>query len=259
MPHVSSPAIVLRVTEHGDFDKIPTCFTLKRGKISLIAKGAKKSMKRFAGVLELFSVLNLVWSLGARGGGMPVLQEASVVDPFERIRTSIIKTAYASYWCELVNVWMEQGQRQVSVYRLLEYVLTQLDRGGLPEHTLHIAFQLRFMALAGFRPGLDHCHACQRPFEPSGKAAVSFDVKRGGVLCQQCGSQLGGLLNLSRGTVKLLHWALHAPLGKLHRIRFSREATEESLRMLEAFVPYHLGKETKSLKFLKQLDSTLSH
>ncbi|MES0362783.1 MAG: recombination protein O N-terminal domain-containing protein, partial [Desulfobacteria bacterium] len=37
MPHASSPAIVLRVTEHGDYDKIITCLTRKRGKISLIA------------------------------------------------------------------------------------------------------------------------------------------------------------------------------------------------------------------------------
>jgi hypothetical protein len=29
--------------------------------------------------------------------------------------------------------------------------------------------------------------------------------------------------------------------------------------MLDAFVPYHLGKETKSLRFLKQVDPTLPH
>jgi len=51
---------------------------------------------------------------------------------------------------------------------------------------------------------------------------------------------------------------LNEPLEKLNRLRFSRQAIEESLRMLESFIPYHLGKETKSLKFLKQLDSGLS-
>jgi len=53
MPHLSSPAIMLRAIEHGDYDKIITFFTLKRGKISVIARGVKKSIKRFAGVLEL--------------------------------------------------------------------------------------------------------------------------------------------------------------------------------------------------------------
>ena len=258
MPHASSPAIVLRVTEHGDHDMIVSCMTYRRGKIALIAKGAKKSIKRFSGVLELFSVLNLVWNFG-RGRGLPVLQEASIVHPFEQIRTDITRTAYASYWCELVYAWMEQGQRQISVYRLLEYTLDHLDRGTLSEHVLHVTFQLRFMSLSGFRPGFDHCHICRRPLEQFGPSSVAFDVKRGGVICEACASQAVGPFSLSKGTVKVLSWVSSAPLAKVQRLRFSKQTVEESLRMLESFVPYYLGKETKSLKFLKQLNARLPH
>lgn len=257
MPPVSSPAIMLRTTEHGDYDKIVTFYTLSRGKISLIAKGAKRSIKRFAGVLELFSVLNLVWSYG-RGRGLPILQEASVVHPFEQIRTNIIWTAYASYWCELVYLWMEQGQRQVAVYRLLEHTLDQLNCGSLSEQALHITFQVRFMAISGFRPSFDHCNICRTPIERFERSSVAFDIRRGGVLCEKCAPQESGPLCFSKGTVKLLRWVLNEPLEKLNRLRFSRQAIEESLRLLESFIPYHLGKETKSLKFLKQLDSRLS-
>jgi DNA repair protein RecO (recombination protein O) len=252
MTHLSSPAIVLRAIEHGDHDKIVTFFTLKQGKISLIAKGAKKSIRRFAGILELFSVLNLVWT-HSRGRGLPLLQEASVAHPFERIRTDIARTAYASYWCELVYHWMEPGQKQVSVYELLEYALDKLNAGDLSEGTLHLTFQLRFMVINGFRPGLEHCSTCRLPLKECGSPAVAFDARRGGVLCQRCGAQKPSLLYLSRGTIKLLQWVLKAPLEKLHRLRFSEQAMQESLDLLEAFVPYHLGKETKSLKFLKAL------
>ncbi len=258
MPPVSSPAIMLRAVEHGDYDKIVTFFTLKRGKISLIAKGAKKSIKRFAGALELFSVLNLVWSYG-RGRGLPILQEASIVHPFEQIRTNIIWTAYASYWCELVYAWMEQGQQQSSVYRLLKHTLDQLNRRSMSEHALHITFQVRFMTISGFRPGFDHCNICRTPLEGFGRSSVAFDVRRGGVICEKCAPQEAVPLFLSKGTVKLLRWVLNAPLEKLNRLRFSRQAIEESQRMLEAFVPYYLGKETKSMNFLKQLKSALPH
>lgn len=249
---------MLRATEHGDYDKIVTFFTLKRGKISAIAKGAKKSVKRFAGVLEIFSILNLVWSYG-RGRGLPILKEASLSHPFEQIRTDITKTAYASYWCELVYVWMEKGQKQASVYRLLEHILDQLNRGSLSEHVLHITFLLRFMTISGFRPVLDHCNTCRTTLEQFERSSVVFDISRGGALCEKCAPQEAGRLSLSKGTVKLLLWVLNAPLEKLDRPRFSRQAIEEGLRMLEVFVSYHLGKETKSLKFLKQLDSVLPH
>jgi len=258
MPHVSSPAIVLRVTEHGDYDKIVTCLTHERGKVSLIAKGAKKSVRRFAGVLELFSVLDVVWSFG-RGRGMPVLLEASVVHALEQIRTDITRTAYASYWCELVDRWMEQGQRQVSVYNLLECTLDQLNSGRPSNHSLHISFQLRFMTLSGFRPGFDYCLNCRKPLEQFGRPSVTFDVRLGGVLCEQCAPQKADPLGLSMGTIKLLRWILNAPLEKLNRARFSKQAIDESLRMLQPFVAYHLGKETRSFKFLKQIDATLPY
>jgi DNA repair protein RecO (recombination protein O) len=252
MAPFSSPAIMLRATEHGDYDKIVTFFTLYHGKITLMAKGAKKSVRRFAGILELFSVLSLVWT-GGRGSGLPILQEASVVSPFEQIRKDIVRTAYASCWCEMVSLWMEQGQRQVPVYNLLAYLLDQLNGERQSSEMLHIAFQLRFMAINGFRPGLEHCRVCASTLKEFQNASVLFDVKRGGVLCERCGPSTTGRLHLSKGTIKLLSWVLNAPLEKLHRVRFSKQAVDETVRMLEVFVPYHLGKETKSLKFLKQL------
>ena len=75
MPVFTTPAILLRRIDYGDFDLILTFLSLKRGKISLIAKSAKKSKKRFAGILELFSHMEVVASTG-KGRGLPVLQEA---------------------------------------------------------------------------------------------------------------------------------------------------------------------------------------
>ncbi|MGD9260057.1 MAG: recombination protein O N-terminal domain-containing protein, partial [Desulfobacterales bacterium] len=75
MPAFSTPAVLLRRLDYGDFDLITTFFTLEKGKVTLIAKSAKKSTKRFSGILELFSVLEIVGSTG-KGKGLPVLQEA---------------------------------------------------------------------------------------------------------------------------------------------------------------------------------------
>ncbi|MCK5418607.1 MAG: DNA repair protein RecO, partial [Desulfobacterales bacterium] len=104
----STPAILLHRLDYGDFDLILTFLSLERGKITLIAKSAKKSTKRFAGILELFSLIEVVGSTG-RGRGLPVLQEAKLHSPFSTIRDDINKTAYASYWCELINKWVEEN------------------------------------------------------------------------------------------------------------------------------------------------------
>ncbi|MBW2108741.1 MAG: DNA repair protein RecO [Deltaproteobacteria bacterium] len=252
MPPLRSSAVTLRSIAYGDSDSIVTFFSRDYGKVSLMAKGARKSVKRFSGILELFSVLDLVWTQG-RGKGLCILQEASVVNPFEGLRTDFSKTAYAAHWCELVYHWMQAGHPQPAVYDLLIYVLDRLSEGALSDEVLHIAFQLHFMRINGFAPTLDHCVKCGKPLDRFKGTSVAFNMKKGGVACARCHAGAPAPGGVSKGTVKQLRWVLSRPLSTLSRVRFSGQVLEEGCRVLEAFVPYHLGRETKSLKVLKHL------
>jgi DNA repair protein RecO (recombination protein O) len=252
MSSFSSPSIVLRKTDFGDYDLIITLFTLNSGKTSVIAKSAKKSTKRFAGILDIFSVLDIVYSISRRKG-LPVLQEATLKHPFPEIRSSIQKTAYASYWAELVNEWMESGQTQTSVYRLLFHVLNELDIGRISEAALSILFQMRFVKIAGLSPNLNSCGICRVEMEKIKKNRIMFNLAKGGILCERCAVESGQNIELSKGTVKQLLWVAKGDLKQATRIRFAAEALREGGAMLEAFVPYHLGKAPRSLKFLRQI------
>jgi len=252
MSSYSTPAIVLRKVDFGDYDLVITFFTLKEGKITAIAKSAKKSTKRFAGILELFSALNVVYSTGRRKG-LPVLQEANLKHPFPSIRTSMLKTAYASYWAELINEWMESGQKQVEIYQLFQYILRKLDSSQASEAALSILFQMKFITLSGFAPNLRQCSVCRIEVENIKETRVQFDFAKGGILCDGCTSKTFQKTFLSKGIIKQLLWIEKGDLVKAVRVRFTSDALRESLEFLETFVPYHLGKEPRSLKFLKQI------
>ena len=254
MPAFSTPAILLRRMDYGDFDVIITFFTLDRGKLTLIAKSAKKSTKRFAGILELFSVLELVAGSG-RGKGMPVLQEAVLKEPFSGIRADFKKTAYASYWAELIYNWMEDNYKQDALYHLFEHVLTELDTGQTTGAALNILFQMRFLTLSGHRPHLAACSQCHKELQQINQAKVLLDLQRGGLLCGNCSSLSASRISLSVGTIKQLMWVETGNLAKATRMKFSAPALKESTQFLEEFVCYHLGKQPRSLKFLRQIRS----
>ena len=243
---------MLRRIDYGEFDFVITLFTLKKGKISVIAKSAKKSKKRFAGILELFSILDVVCNVGRRKG-LPVLQEAALKYPFFDIRFSTLKTAYASYWAELINEWMESGQKQVQLYQLFQYVLRELDSRRVSEAALSILFQVKFMAVSGFAPNLRQCSVCSIEIEKIKETRVEFGLAKGGILCGDCASGTLAENFLSKGTIKQLLWLEKEDLAKAMRVRFSSDALREGLEFLETFVPYHLGKEPRSLKFLQQI------
>ena len=252
MSSFSTPAIMLRRTDFGDYDLIITFFTLNKGKIPVIAKSAKKSARRFSGILELFSVLDIVCSTGRRPG-LSVLQEAVLKHPFAGIRADVIKTAYASYWAELINEWMEEGGRQIRLYHLFQHVLCELDLGQIPDRALSIQFQIRFIAMSGLCPNLTCCSVCKIELEKMAKNEVIFDLKKGGLVCEKCVVGSSRQISLSKGTIKQLLWIKSGDLDKVSRIKFSSQALKEGLEFMEMFVPYHLGREPRSLKFLRQI------
>jgi DNA repair protein RecO (recombination protein O) len=252
MPIISTPAILLRRMDYADFDVIITFFTLQSGKLALIAKSAKKSTKRFAGILELFSVLEVVATTG-RGKGMPVLQEAALKQPFSAIRADFKKTAYASFWCELICNWIEENFKQAELYYLLKYVLAELDSGRRTDAGLHILFQMRFLTLSGHRPNLTSCSLCQTGIEAIPQHNIATDLKRGGILCLNCSPASQSRLALTKGTIKQLLWVESGDLAKAARIKFTESALNEGAEFLEEFICYHLGKQPRSLKFLRQI------
>jgi len=256
MPVFSSPAILLRRLDYGDFDVIITFFTLNKGKLSLIAKSAKKSTKRFAGILELFSVLEVVAGTG-RSKGLAVLQEAVLKQPFSAIRADFRKTAYASYWAELIHNWIEENFKQVSLYHLFEHVLAELDSGRTAPAVLNILFQMRLLALSGHRPNLVVCSRCRRDLENINQDKIIIDSQRGGILCKDCRTGSASRTLIGKGAIKQLLWVESGDLAKATRIKFSQSALKEGTEFLEEFVCYHLGKQPRSLKFLRQIRNTV--
>lgn len=249
----SSPAILLRRIDYGDYDLIVSFLSLARGRISVIAKNAKKSRKRFSGLLEPFTRLDIVCRT-SRTNGLPVLQEASMSAPFAGIRGAVVETAYASYFTELIHGWLEAFKPQPDIFRLLDYSLEVLDSRNSSPDILGLVFQIRFLGMAGFAPHLASCIECSRPVDAIPSDALFFDLAKGGIVCNGCSAGEGRFrMPISKGTAKRLSWIQSYTPEASRRLRFSESSLAEARRVIEAFVPYHLGRMPRSLKVLNDL------
>jgi DNA repair protein RecO (recombination protein O) len=253
MSNFATSAIILRKIDLGENDLMLTLLSIDRGKISVVAKSAKKSMKRFTGVLDLYAVVDIVCGQG-RGRGLPILSEAVLKQPFPRIRTDIRKTAYAGYWAELTKDCIQEEKHQEHIYHLLRYALEALDKGQPSAEAISIMFQMRFLRLIGYMPHLAGCCVCGIETEKCGGGSIiRFDLGRGGVLCGNCMPEKPSDLLLSKGTIKQLLWVENGDLGKAERMRFTSGGMKEGLQFLERFAPIHLGRIFRSLAFLRQV------
>jgi DNA repair protein RecO (recombination protein O) len=163
----------------GESDKIVTCLTRDCGKIKGVAKGAKRSQKRFGSGLELITHIDLGFFERERQG-LVRIDRCQIIDSFFEIRKDLQKIAHASYFLELANEMVAERDENLQVYRLMVHALRLLD-GNQPREELLRIFEIRFLALAGYQPTLDRCIACRSHLEAEDQSW--FSLTRGGVVC----------------------------------------------------------------------------
>jgi DNA repair protein RecO (recombination protein O) len=255
MSDFRTDAILLRKIEYGDHDLIITFMTRARGKVTVMAKNAKKSVKRFSGSLDLFSLNHIQCVFPKKNkDAMATLAQTDLENGFANIRFDVYKTAYASYWAEMTNLWVEEGKPLPQLYELLLFALEMLDKSDIQKEVLSLLFQIRFMSISGFTPNMQVCENCQTPVDNIPGKILRFDFQEGKIICPRCrvnGSKYG--LDVSKGTLKQLFWMNNVDIKRADRIRFSNSAIKEGQVLLESFIPFHIGRECKSVTFLKRL------
>ena len=225
-------AIVLATRDHGEADLIVTFFSRERGRVTGIAKGAKRSKRRFVNKLELFSFLHLTCSEPA-GGSLVFIHEADLHTSFLRLRTDPVVYATASVVREFLLLALREGERDEPLFRLVLWTLHGLDAGG-PRLSLLLLFLLRFYSAIGYRPVLEACLKCGLEVGPN--RGFAFSHLGGGLVCASCAAASGHPgTRLSPGSIRLMQSALELPLDKLHRLKLPDAMRQECLTALHLY------------------------
>ncbi len=246
----TTEAIVIRSLSYGESDKIITFFTRDFGKIKGIAKGARRSRKRFQNALELFAHLRLVF-FAKEGMDLVRAEGCDLLRSFSGIRDDLAKIVYANYFLELVNEMT--GEREIAreTYDLLFSFLSGLDEKEPHEEVLRV-FEIRMLSLFGYRPNMKTCSLCKKDWEDlKTSPTVFFSFDKGVLVCERCSKSEGFLIPLSLGTARLIERISQMEISKVHRFKFTVQALQESRALLPRFIMHQLGKELKSLKMLQ--------
>lgn len=245
MTESAADAVILRRRPYGEADLILTLLTPDWGKRTLLARSARRSVRRFAGGLDPFSRIRIV--AGRARGGMDDLREAVLDQAFPALRTDPLRVAIASLWAEALDRWLEPAAPQPGLFELMKTALTTLDAGDIPAERVHLIFQLRFLALAGLSPDLAHCRGCGRPLDGE---PVFADLPAGGFRCPACLLDRRGERPLPLGVLPRLR-RIARPDGP--RRRTDPAADGPAAELLERFLSHHLGRTPRSLAVLREL------
>jgi DNA repair protein RecO (recombination protein O) len=208
-PLVQTNAVVLRKVSYRDADLILTVFTEALGKLSCMARGARRSTKRYSGSLEPMHGLYLELSRPARGH-LFTLISARLEQPRIKLAESLSRMGAAARMLGWVRDAAPDETQEANLYHTLIRFLDALDSSAALDPDTHLAaVGLRLLQNLGWALELDHCVRCGRPC-PNNKAAM-VDTAAGGLICSQCGGATVRLNGARRERLKAA--ALADPSG----------------------------------------------
>ncbi|MEN8141007.1 MAG: DNA repair protein RecO [Thermodesulfobacteriota bacterium] len=233
-------AIVLKVLDHGESDKIVTFFTQDFGRLTAIAKGAKRSKIRFVNKLELFSHLQITFA-DNRFSSLKRVDAAELVNPFAPLRQNYQLFCCASLIAEILLAWLKEQDPDQRIFSLLGWTLEQLCTTSQPQTSLLI-FHLHLLSLLGFHLQLDQCQSCASKSGP-----FFFAPGESAIICQRCRAKgQERTTPLSAGTLKILNRARELPQEKWPRLSFTSQAASEAAAMFAAHTNFHLQRDIHS-------------
>lgn len=238
MDSFCTKAILLSRIDFGEADRIVTFLTEDRGRLSAFAKGARRSKRRFAGVLEPGALVQA--SLKPSRGTLFTLDDAALLDGHGNLRSDLGAMARAAYACELAKELCRENVPGHDLFDLLQAFLC--GEAGTDDL---MCFELGALGASGVRPGLDRCVVCGA----DDGVELRFDPGLGGRLCPRCARMHGS--RISRETLGVLS-ALQC--GATDAVQNAPAWTRaEAREVLTTYVVHHTGRRLKSYEFMRQI------
>lgn len=237
---------MLRRVNIGEADRVVTLYTREKGKLSGIAKGARRARSKLAGASELLTYGRYFLAVGR---DLDVITQTEIRESFPGIRKDLNRIAHSTYLVELVNALVEEREPNFDLFDTLLSSLYLLEAEVDPEIVAR-HFELQIMSIMGYRPHLDQCLRCGKT--PSGEG-IMFSPSLGGRACDECGPVPDDVVYLSGESAGALRKLLTAEPRSLKDLLVPPAVKEELAGAIRKYVRYRTDRELKSPEFIRAL------
>ncbi len=248
MAEIRTRALVLRCFDQRESDRLVHLYTEETGRISAIAKGARRSRRRFPGTLEILTLLDARIVDPPRASLMR-LEGARVLSPFEGLVNELGRYAIACQLLELLDRVTGEREANPELFRFAIGVLDVL-RSEDPDRLLALLVLMKTVAWLGYRPLLAHCALCGDAIT-SGARGVGFEPRHGGAVCTRC--REAGVPPVSPDLLLALEAGLRNPLRDRVGLGLDERAVSRAELLLDRFFRFHIGLELRTAPFLRQM------
>lgn len=236
--------IVIKTQDYKENDKLVWLYTDKYGKVSCIARGAKKNKNK------LFSTtLTLCYGefIFYKGKSILNLQEGKIIKSFQSLMDNLEKLIFSSYICELIDIALIEKEPDNNLFMELVTTMYLLDTDAIDYELLVRAFEVRLLKRTGYGLNLEICVICSKKISTTNYISLSYF----GGICEGCKKEHG--LYVSKGAYNAIKYLNKTPLNKVYRLNLTDDIKKEIQKVTAFIIKSNYSKEPKSLEMLNYL------
>lgn len=242
---MNTDALVLRVTDTGESDRLLTLLTSEYGVLRAFANRAKKINSKFMGATQ--SLCYAEFSIYT-GRDSYIIDDANAKEVFFGLRDDIEKLALGQYFCALAAELAPEMEPAGDFLRVVLNSLHLLEKKMRSCRFLKAVTELKLLSLAGFMPDLTVCRHCEKA--PSGDMA--FNVREGCLYCRSSGKT--GLV-ISAGVLAAMRHICSNPVERIYSFSLPEQDEKKLAEVCEKFLLAQTGRTFKALDFYKSLNA----
>ena len=199
---VKTEAIVLRTMKYRETSRIATLYTKDRGKISVIAKGARDRRSRLGGALQPMNQVAVLFYL-KESRDLQLLTQCDTSRPFPGLSADLDRMAAGMAAVELTDAVSPADEPNAELFDLLSSTLDAVSHAtNQPGNALYY-FELHLLGIIGFKPDLLHCTVCRTPVTPP-QGGGELHMARNGILCAGCSAKGLGLETITQTALAVI-------------------------------------------------------
>jgi DNA repair protein RecO (recombination protein O) len=241
----TTEAIVVGYRDLGEADRILTLFSPERGKIHAVARGVRRPRSPLLAGTQLFSYSKF---LLVEGKNLDSVSQCELKESFFKIREDLDRMAYGAYFAELLRISTRECDKSEEVFRFFLKTLFLLQVWEDLQVMARV-FELKLMALQGFKPQIFCCVNCgEKRMEK-----VWFSSLSGGILCEKCKNKDEKAIRISKETLSVMKHILKKRFEELAELKVTQNVKNELKEVILNFVLHQLERKPRTLSFLEDI------
>ncbi|MBX3438276.1 MAG: DNA repair protein RecO [Planctomycetaceae bacterium] len=239
-------ALVIRLADWSESSRVVTLFTRDFGKISALAKGAKRLRSSFEAALDLLSESRIVF-LRKSSSSLDILTESQLISRFQPSAKSLISLYGGYYVAELLSGLCEPEDPHPRLYEAARQTLRRLE-SETDARSVILRFELVLLREIGHLPDFDACLVCGAPV--SGGRQFAFWVSQGGLICTTCQRPDLEQTQINAGSIAWLRTFLDDDPAVARHVVASEDQLSQLRHITTAAVTHVLERRPSTLRYL---------